>query len=94
MLAENFARALEASDVAISIAPAEIWLHTNRAHALMFLGRVDEARTLYLRYRSEKNVQNGKAWDSTVLEDFAELRKARLTHPLMDEIKKRFAAGR
>ena len=89
----NFARALESSDLVISLAPDKIWLHTNRAHALMFLSRVDEARALYLRYRGEKNVQNGKPWETVVLEDFAELRKAGLTHPLMDEIEKKFAAG-
>jgi hypothetical protein len=59
----------------------------------MFVGRADEAKALYLRYRGEKNVQNGKPWDTIVLEDFAELRKAGLTHPLMDEIEKQFAAG-
>jgi hypothetical protein len=59
----------------------------------MFLGRVDEARALYLRYRGEKNVQDGKPWETVVLEDFAELRKAGHTRPLMDEIKERFAAG-
>jgi hypothetical protein len=93
VLARNFATALEAADLVSPIAPDEIWLQGNRAHALMFLGRVDEARALYLRYRGEKNVQNGKPWEPAVLEDFAELRKAGLTHPLMDEIEKRFAAG-
>jgi tetratricopeptide (TPR) repeat protein len=93
VLAQNFARALEASDLVISVAPDKIWLHTSRAHALMFLDRVDEARTLYLRYRGEKNVQDGKPWESLVVEDFAELRKAGLTHPLMDEIEKQFTAG-
>jgi hypothetical protein len=93
VLAQNFARALEASDLVISLAPDEIWFHMNRAHALMFLKRVEEARAVYLRYRGEKNVLDGKLWDTLVLEDFAELRKAGLHHPLMDEIEKRFAAG-
>jgi hypothetical protein len=68
--------------------------HAYRARALMFLGRVEEARTLYARYRLEKNVENGKAWETLVLEDFAELRRAGLHHPLMNEIEKRFRAGR
>jgi len=92
VLARNFARALEASDLVISLSPDQIWLHTNRAHALMFLGRVEEARALYLRYRGGK-MQNGKPWETVVLEDFGEMRNAGLTHPLMDEIEKRFAAG-
>jgi tetratricopeptide (TPR) repeat protein len=99
VLARNFASALEAADQAICLAPDLIWLYDNRAHALMFLGRVDEARALYLKYRGEKDVYRGekdmneKSWETAVLEDFAELRKAGLTHPLMDEIEKRFAAG-
>jgi hypothetical protein len=32
-------------------------LYTNRAHALTVLGRLDDARALYLQYRGEKNVQ-------------------------------------
>jgi hypothetical protein len=92
-LARNFSSALEACDLAVSVAPDKIWLQANRAHALMFLGRADEARALYLRYRGEKNVQNGKPWEPVVLENFAEMRKAGLIYLLMDEIKERFAAG-
>jgi tetratricopeptide (TPR) repeat protein len=92
VLARDFARAREAADQAISLAPSKIWLYTNRAHALMFLSHVDEARALYLQYRGEKNVQGDKSWEMVILEDFAELRKAGLTHPLMDEIEPKFAA--
>jgi len=87
-----FVTALEAADETIALAPRRIWRYKNRAYALMFLGRVDEARALYLRYRGEK-VQDEKSWETVIREDFAELRKAGLTHPLMDEIEKRFAAG-
>ena len=92
VLEGDFARALEVADQAISLAPNTIWLYTNRAHALMFLGRVDEARSIYLQYRGEKNVRNGKSWETVVLERFAELRKVGLTHPLMDEVEAIFTA--
>ena len=85
-----FARALEAADQAILASPNKIWLYTNRSHALMFIGRVDEARALYLQYRGQKNVEGEKTWEIVVLEDFAELRKGGLNHPLMDEIERRF----
>src|SRR5262249_23068772 len=55
ILAHNFATALEAVDQAISLAPDKVWLYTNRAHALMFLDRIDEARALYLKYRRHQN---------------------------------------
>ena len=85
ILNRNFSRALELADQAISSAPDQIWVYANRACALMFLGRVDEARTVYLRYRGQK-VREEKSWEAVVLQDFAELRKLGLTHPLMDEV--------
>jgi hypothetical protein len=74
--------------ICLSNLPDEIWPNMNRAHALMFLGRADEARALYLRYRGMKVGE--KSWEAVILEDFADLRKAGLTHPLMDEIEKKF----
>ncbi len=91
VLARDFPGALEAADQAISLTPDALWLHMNRAHALMFLGRLDEARALYLRHRGAPNVQDDNPWETVVLEDFAELRKAGLTHPLMHEIEHAFA---
>jgi tetratricopeptide (TPR) repeat protein len=93
VLAGNFVRALEAADQAIALAPNEIWIWGNRAHALMFLDRTDEARDLYLKYRGTKNVVAEKSWEASVRDDFAELRMAGLAHPLMEEIEKTFAAG-
>jgi hypothetical protein len=57
----------------------------------MFLNRVDEARALYLKYRGQQNVDDDKSWEAVILENFAELQKAGLTHPLMREIEKQFA---
>jgi hypothetical protein len=91
VLARDFAWALEAADQAISLAPDTIWFYANRAHALAFLDRVGEARALYLQYRGEKQVQDTKSWETVVLQDFGELRKARLEHSLMDEVERKFA---
>jgi tetratricopeptide (TPR) repeat protein len=88
VLARNFTVALEVADQAIALAPKETWLYMNRAHALMFLGRVDEARTLYLKFRGKQKVQDDRSWETIVLKDFAELRRAGLTHSLMLEIEK------
>jgi len=94
VLARDFTAALAAADQAIALSSGEVWLHTNRAHALMFLGRTDEARMLYLQYRGEKNVDGDKSWEALILEDIAELRKAGLAHPLMEEIADLFASRR
>jgi hypothetical protein len=56
----------------------------------MFLDRIDEARALYLKYRGQQ-VEGDKSWEVVILGDFAELQKAGLTHPLMQEIEKAFA---
>ena len=91
ILAREFAKALDAADIANSFAPGEVWIHARRAHALMFLGRTAEARNIYIIFRGQKS--NGdKSWEADVLSDFADLRKHRLSHPLMDEIKKLFRA--
>jgi tetratricopeptide (TPR) repeat protein len=93
VLARNFVAALQAADQAIALKPDEIWLYTNRAHALMFAGRTDQARSIYLKYRGTKDVGDGKSWETAILEDFAEFRKAGLTNPLMDEIEKLFTSA-
>jgi tetratricopeptide (TPR) repeat protein len=92
VLDRKFAIALECADQTLSLAPDLIWLHGNRAHALMFLDRGDVARAVYLRYRGELRVVGDKSWETAVLEDFAELRQVKLTHPLMDEIEALFAS--
>ena len=91
VLAHDFATALQAVDEAIALQPDKLRLYANRAAALMFLGRTDEARTLYLKYRGQK-FSDGKAWQAVVLSDFVEFRKAGLTNPLMDEIEKTFGS--
>ena len=87
----DFAKALEAADRAISAMPNSPLLNIYRAHALMFLDREDEARTIYLQYRGEK-VSGGRSVESLVLEDFVAMRNAELTCPLMDEIEELFAS--
>jgi tetratricopeptide (TPR) repeat protein len=92
--ARKLSEALRLADHAISLAPDLIWINLNRAHALMFLGQVDEARAIYLKYAGHQQIQGEKSWDTIALEDFAQLRKAGLAHPLMDEVEKLFTEQR
>jgi tetratricopeptide (TPR) repeat protein len=96
VLAGDFSNALDAADQVVALAPDRLWLHGNRAHALMFLGRVEEARAIYLAHRGARNASASgeKSWETAVLEDFADLRAAKLAHPLMDEIEQLFTAPR
>jgi tetratricopeptide (TPR) repeat protein len=91
ILAQEFVKALEADDEIIALAPQSVELWINRARVLMFLGRTDDARAIYLRYR-DKNVSAGKSWETIVRQDFAEFRKTGLGRPLMEEIEKWFSA--
>jgi hypothetical protein len=54
---------------------------------------VDEARAIYLHHRGAQKVSGEKSWETATLEDFANMRKAGLTHPLMDEIEALFRDG-
>ncbi|WP_166144059.1 tetratricopeptide repeat protein [Methylosinus sp. RM1] len=63
------------------------------AHMLMFAGRTDEARQLYLKCRGElRNEDIGylvfvaPTWEQTIREEFSEFCEVGLHHPLMDEI--------
>jgi tetratricopeptide (TPR) repeat protein len=94
IVSKKVADALTVADQAIAIAPEVVVLYAKRAHALMFLGRTDEARAIYLQHLGEKNIADGKSWEDVILGDFAQFRKGGFVRPLMDEITKRFADSR
>jgi TIR domain len=91
--ARKYPQALDAADLAISLSPEILWLYIVKAEALMLLNRTDEARALFLKYAGEQNVYDNKSWQIVVVGFFADLRKAGVQNPLMDEIEKRFQAG-
>jgi tetratricopeptide (TPR) repeat protein len=90
ILTRQYAKALSLSDEAIAIVPDELLLYTNRADALMLLGKIGEARTLYLAHRGQQ-LGDGRVWEQGVVGDFDELRKIGVVNPLMDEIQHAFA---
>ena len=87
LFARDFDGALAASGRAISIAPDAPLYATNKAHALMFLGRARAARALYLRYKGQHVEKDGKLWEEAILDDFKEFEKRGLKHRQMPEIK-------
>ncbi|HLW90578.1 MAG TPA: toll/interleukin-1 receptor domain-containing protein [Roseiarcus sp.] len=92
LLAHDFAAALDAAMAASSPNADQTWPCPCQAHALMFLGRDDEARAFYLAHRGEET-PIGRKWETAVLSDFAILRQAGLTAPLMGEIEKDYGAA-
>jgi tetratricopeptide (TPR) repeat protein len=60
------------------------------AHALMFLKQVNEARALY-RESSRERLDADRNGTQVILDDFAAIREADLTHPLLDEVEAQLA---
>ena len=85
--ARDFSRALSAADESLILKGDDLVVVGNRAHALMFLGRRDEARAIYLAHKGKTlSADAGNAWEKRVAADFAELRKAGMDDPLMTEV--------
>ena len=67
-----------------------LWINVVRAHAAMFLGKIEMARGLYCGFSSNRRYAI-TTWETSILRDFVRLRKAGHSHPLMEEVEKRFA---
>ena len=87
LFAREFTKALTAAERAHALLPDHLTIETNRAHALMFLGRRKESKALYLAHKGERiSEDDSRLWERAIADDFAEFRKAGLTHPMMAEI--------
>jgi hypothetical protein len=95
LLAREFPKALTVAEHAHALFPHDLAIEANRAYALMFRGSENESRALYLAHKGEPvSGQDGKVWERVIAEDFAEFRKAGLTHPMMAEIEKELGVSR
>jgi tetratricopeptide (TPR) repeat protein len=79
-------KAIAACERSLALQPGDLFAEINRAHALMYLDRGAEARTIYEAHKADLFPDDRKPWPQVVVEDFAELRKAGREHPLMAEI--------
>jgi len=87
LFAREFTKALTAADRVHALLPDHREFEINRAHALMFLGRGEESKALYLAHKGKPvSEQDARLWEHVIAEDFAEFRKAGLTHPMMAHI--------
>jgi TPR repeat protein len=95
LFARQFKKALTDADRAHALHPNGLVIETNRAHALMFMERRQESKALYLAHKGKPlSEQDGRLWDRVIVEDFAEFRKAGLTHPMMADIEKELGVSR
>jgi TPR repeat protein len=95
LFAREFTKALTAADRVHALLPDARNFEINRAHALMFLKRGKEAKALYLAHKGKPlSEQDTQLWESAIAEDFAEFRKAGLTHRMMADIEKELGVSR
>jgi TPR repeat protein len=94
LFAKEFTKALTVADRAHTLFPNNLSIETNRAHALMFMGHDEEAKALYLAHKGEVRDLSGKLREQIIAEDFADFRKAGLTHPMMADIEKELGISR
>ena len=89
LLAKDFTKAMTVADRAHALLPDNLLIETTRAHALMFTEHDEEAKALYLAHEGEPVPEaDNKLWEQNIAEDFAELRKAGLTSPMMADVEK------
>jgi tetratricopeptide (TPR) repeat protein len=90
LFAKEFTKALSVANRAHALIPDRLLIETNRAHALMFMERGEEAKALYLAHKGKPlSEQDNRLWEDVIIKDFAELHsKAGLTHPMMADIEK------
>jgi TPR repeat protein len=89
LFAREYTKALTVADRAHALLPDDLGIETNRAHALMFLERGEDSKAIYLAYKGKPmSKQDARLWERVIADDFAELRRAGLTHPMMADIEK------
>jgi tetratricopeptide (TPR) repeat protein len=89
LLAGDFSRAKWAGQHAVELAPRLDWVRLNYAHALMMSGEPQQAKQIYLM-TGALSAEAARAWSSQIRDDFAEMKKRRISDGLMTEISTRF----
>lgn len=91
LFAKRYERTVEAVAAARALGADEPSLGINEAHANMLLGRDEEARAIYAAVKAGGASGAGNNIGEIVREDFAALRKAGISVPLMAEIEGQMA---
>ena len=92
LFAHDYKGALAAAERAAGASPSDPLSATNRAHALMFLGRGAEAKYLHQIYKGKPLGKSGKLWEAVILDDFKELQKRGFKHAQMADIEAQLSA--
>ena len=85
LLRRNFGQAHSCIDDVLAHYPRSAAFKIMKAHALLFSGRGEEARAIYLEH-IDKTFSQWRDCYTYIRDDFDKLRRAGLTHPRMEEI--------
>jgi tetratricopeptide (TPR) repeat protein len=92
--AKDFDRAFAAAEAGLRLDPDNPSLQMNQAHALLFLGKIEEAEQIYRKNIGKTIDLDGKQlWEDGVLEDFDKFEKDGLSNPEFDRVRKIFKGG-
>ena len=88
LLTHDFNGALASTEAGKKLNPSDLFLDTNRAHALLFLGQTQEAENIYLGNRGKKfDPKENEVWEQAILDDFNSFDKENLTNPEIPKIR-------
>jgi WD40 repeat protein len=88
----DFPNALKAADLGIEHDSTVTWIKINRAHALMFMGKEEEALVEYGKGRGTTLPGHGP-WEKVIVNDLAVLEEAGLPKDRIDEIVAKVKSG-
>jgi len=98
LFAQDFEKSLRASEQAMTVEPFRLLYLTNKAHALLHLGRDGEAIAIYMENRGKilggripvsgimVGLYDRTLWEDVIADDFKRLAKAGISHPRIPEI--------
>jgi TPR repeat protein len=105
LFAKEFTKALTVAERAHALLPDSLAIDVIWAHALMFMAHDEEAKQLYFAHKGDvirpdkeaiipDNRSDNKTWERSIADDFADFRKAGLTHPIMADIENELGISR
>ena len=87
LFTQDFPAVESAARKGLSLNPTQLWINTNLAHSLLFQGRFEEARNIYLQFKG-RAYDEENSWEEIFLQDLNELEAEGITHPDVKKIRK------
>ena len=83
---QAFDNAEQAARIGLELAPSQTWIVSKLALGLLYQGKYEEAKQVYLKYKDQAD-NNGTLFKDIFMEDFENLEKEKITHPDVEKIR-------